>query len=95
MTSTKEENLGIGLGICNSCDVLVFREQNIPSPPFLGPLSMMVRKREAGNPADYFDKTFAEYQEGFAANGVLKNNQLIFGIIFQERAGLALTTSTD
>jgi len=29
---------------------------------------MMVRK-QAGNPADYFDKTFAEYKEGFAANG--------------------------
>ena len=38
---------------------------------------MLVRKEEADNPADYFDKTFAEYQEGFAANGLLKNNQLI------------------
>ena len=70
-------------------------EQNIPVTPFfLGALSMMVRK-QAGNPADYFDKTFAEYKEGFAANGVLKNNQLIIQIIFKERAGLALTTSTD
>ena len=32
---------------------------------------MLVRK-EVGNPADFFDKTFAEYQEGFSANGVLK-----------------------
>ena len=55
---------------------------------------MMVRK-QAGNPADYFDKTFAEYKEGFAANGLLKNNQLIIQIIFKERAGLALTTCTD
>ena len=36
---------------------------------------MMVRK-EAGNPADYFDRTFAEYQEGFSANGLL-TQQLI------------------
>ena len=35
----------------------------------------MVRK-EVGNPADYFDKTYAEYQEGFSANGLLKQ-QLI------------------
>ena len=40
---------------------------------------MMVRK-QAGNPADYFDKTFAEYKEGFAANGLLKNSQFIISI---------------
>ena len=40
-----------------------------------GQVQVLVRK-EAGNPADYFDKTFAEYQEGFSANGVLKQ-QLI------------------
>ena len=34
---------------------------------------MMVRS-QAGNPPDYFDKTFDEYKEGFAANGVLKNS---------------------
>jgi len=32
------------------------------------PVKMLVRK-EVGNPADYFDKTFAEYQAGFSANG--------------------------
>ena len=46
-----------------------------------GAQEMLVRK-EVGNPADYFDKTFAEYQKGFSANGVLKNNQLIIWIIF-------------
>ena len=29
---------------------------------------MLVRK-QCENPTDYFDKTFAEYQEGFSANG--------------------------
>ena len=29
----------------------------------------MVRRKQSGNPEDYFDKTFAEYQEGFSANG--------------------------
>merc|ERR1719391_1537642 len=37
-----------------------------PLPP--GPVKVLVRK-EVGNPVDYFDKTFAEYQEGFSANG--------------------------
>ena len=32
---------------------------------------ILVRK-EVGNPAEYFDKTFAEYQKGFSANGVLE-----------------------
>jgi len=32
------------------------------------PVKVLVRK-EVGNPADYFDKTFAEYQAGFSANG--------------------------
>ena len=56
---------------------------------------MLVRK-EVGNSANYFDKTFAEYQEGFSANALLKkqlNHDLI--IFIKERAGLALTTSTD
>jgi len=32
------------------------------------PVKILVRK-EVGNPADYFDKTYAEYQAGFSANG--------------------------
>jgi len=32
------------------------------------PVVMLVRK-QCENPTDYFDKTFAEYQEGFSANG--------------------------
>jgi len=34
----------------------------------LMPVVMLVRK-QCDNPMDYFDKTFAEYQEGFSANG--------------------------
>ena len=44
-----------------------------PLPP--GPIKVLVRK-EVGNPADYFDKTFAEYQEGFSANGVLTKQSI-------------------
>merc|ERR1712156_1121101 len=29
----------------------------------------MVIRKQAGNPHDYFDKTFAEYKRGFSANG--------------------------
>merc|ERR1719320_722082 len=32
------------------------------------PVAMLVRK-QASNPHDYFDKTFAEYQRGFSAYG--------------------------
>merc|ERR1712012_694028 len=35
---------------------------------FVLPVVMLVRK-QCENPTDYFDKTFAEYQEGFSANG--------------------------
>ena len=40
------------------------------------PVKVLVRK-EVGNPADYFDKTFAEYQAGFSANGVLKQQLIV------------------
>ena len=35
------------------------------------PPVVMIRRKAAGNgnPVDYFDKNFAEYQEGFSANG--------------------------
>ena len=36
----------------------------------LSSVAMLVRK-QVGNPPDYFDKTFAEYQRGFSANGEL------------------------
>ena len=29
-------------------------------------------RKKVGNPVDFFDKTFDEYQEGFSANGLLK-----------------------
>ena len=39
------------------------------------PVKMLVRK-EADNHAAYFDKTYAEYQEGFSANGLLKQQSI-------------------
>ena len=65
-----------------------------PLPPPPGQVQVLVRK-EVGNPADFFDKTFAEYQAGFSANGLLKQQLIQSLIMFKERAGLALTTSTD
>ena len=47
-------------------------------------VKMLVRK-EVGNPADYFDKTFAEYQEGFSANGLLKQQSIQSPIISSRR----------
>ena len=35
---------------------------------FVFPVVMLVRK-QVGNPSDFFDKSFSEYQEGFSANG--------------------------
>ena len=32
-------------------------------------LVVMLVRKQCENPTDYFDKTFAEYQEGFSANG--------------------------
>ena len=43
---------------------------NPPSPQ--GPIPVLVRK-EVGNPATYFDKSFREYQDGFSANGKFQN----------------------
>ena len=40
---------------------------NSPSPQ--GPIPVLVRK-QVGNPPNYFDKSFREYQEGFSANGI-------------------------
>ena len=33
-----------------------------------GPV-VMLRRKEVGNPVDFFQKTFAEYQAGFEAKG--------------------------
>ena len=41
---------------------------------------ILTRKNSAGNPTDYFDKTFAEYKEGFAANGKFCNKIHKIGI---------------
>ena len=32
----------------------------------------MLRRKEAGNPTDYFDKNFEEYKEGFQSGGETK-----------------------
>ena len=59
---------------------------------------VMLRRKDVGNPIDYFDKIFSEYQQGFAANGEFKNQDNLI-IIFDEsffflaRAGLVLTAS--
>ena len=52
---------------------------------------MLVRK-QCENPTDYFDKTFAEYQEGFSANGEFQKDDKMTENIFQERSGLAWTS---
>ena len=53
---------------------------------------MLVRK-QCENPTDYFDKTFAEYQEGFEANGefqkVDKMTKTCFSRRGLDRAGQA------
>merc|ERR1712113_745563 len=40
-----------------------------PSPPLLAGQVLVLKRKEVGNPPDYFDKTFAEYKEGFASRG--------------------------
>ena len=52
-----------------------------PPPPPPGQVQVLVRK-EVGNPADYFDKTYAEYQAGFSANGLLKQQLIQSLMIF-------------
>ena len=32
---------------------------------------VMLRRKDVGNPINFFEKTFAEYQQGFEANGKL------------------------
>ena len=43
--------------------------EELKNPHFTGIKHVMLRRKEAGNPVDYFEKTFAEYQQGFEANG--------------------------
>ena len=45
-----------------------------PPPPVPGQVLVLVRK-EVSNPADYFDKTFAEYEEGFESKGTVLKKQ--------------------
>ena len=47
-------------------------------------IAILVRK-EAGNPVDFFQKTFDEYKEGFSANGLLKQQsiQILYKKLFR------------
>ena len=48
---------------------------------FSGPVPeavVMLNRKEVGNPADYFDKNFADYKEGFESRGKYSLNQIIF-----------------
>ena len=42
-------------------------------------------RKEAGNPVDFFQKTFDEYKEGFSANGLLKQQsiQILYKKLFR------------
>ena len=75
-----------------------FLQQEFEHFPFAGgEIAILVRKK-VGNPVDFFDKTFDEYEEGFSAKGLLKQKSIQIykrKPFFQERAGLALTRSTD
>ena len=35
----------------------------------------MVRRKQSSNAVDYFDKTFAEYKEGFSGNGEIQKRK--------------------
>ena len=59
---------------------------------FLPFLVVMLVRKQCENPTDYFDKTFAEYQEGFSANGEFQKDDKMTENIFQERSGLAWTS---
>ena len=62
------------------------------------PPVVMIRRKAAGsgNPVDYFEKNFSEYQEGFSANGefIIWWKQFD-GRLLQAKAGLALTLFTN
>ena len=45
-----------------------------PTAPIPGQVQILVRK-EAGNPLNYFHKTFAEYEEGFESKGTVSKQQ--------------------
>ena len=39
---------------------------------------MVLSRKEAGNPRDYFDKSFLEYKKGFSARGQLESESTRF-----------------
>jgi len=58
------------------------------------PVAMVVHK-QAGNPHDYFDKTFAEYQRGFSANGEIWNGLDELHRLTSQRSYSLKITMTD
>ena len=46
---------------------------------------VMLRRKEGGNPTEYFDKTFAEYKEGFQSEGKYPLTQTISGVVSQQK----------
>ena len=49
-----------------------------------------LKRKKVGNPPNYFDKTFAEYQDGFAVNAELNRVDSLMKF-FQSRVGLVFT----
>ena len=43
-----------------------------------------INRKKVGNPPNYFDKTFAEYQDGFAVNAELKRVDGLMKISFRQ-----------
>ena len=56
---------------------------------FLFSVVMLVRK-QCENPTDYFDKTFAEYQDGFSANGEFQKDDKMTKHIFPGEVWIGL-----
>ena len=46
----------------------------------------MLARKQCENPTNYFDKTFAEYQEGFSANGEFQKDDKMTKHGFSRRA---------
>ena len=55
-----------------------------------------INRKKVGNPPNYFDKTFAEYQDGFAVNAELNRVDSLMKITFRCELDWSLhASSTD
>ena len=55
-----------------------------------------INRKKVGNPPNYFDKTFAEYQDGFAVNAELNRVDSLMKISFRQELDLSWrASSTD